>query len=131
MRVPSTTNIPKETVSHLDTAPIPKPGILLQIRAGRVKKGALGGEITSAIYKQRHDGLIFCSATGVLGDEHASSRHGGTERAVHQYNPDHYPDWRAEKPPEPDLSVKTFFSKSANHDIHASNSTPDSNGHEP
>ncbi|SCO34976.1 related to phthalate 4,5-dioxygenase oxygenase reductase subunit [Fusarium fujikuroi] len=103
MGVPSTTNIPKETVSHLDAAPIPKPGILLQVRAGRVKKGALGGEITSAIYKQRHDGPIFCSATGVLGDEHASSRHGGTERAVHQYNPDHYPDWRAENPPEPDL----------------------------
>lgn len=103
MGVPSTTNIPKETVSHLDTAPIPKPGVLLQVRAGRVKKGALGGEITSAIYKQRHDGPIFCSATGVLGDEHASSRHGGTERAVHQYNPDHYPDWRSENPPEPDL----------------------------
>ncbi|CVL06225.1 related to phthalate 4,5-dioxygenase oxygenase reductase subunit [Fusarium mangiferae] len=103
MGVPSTTNIPKETVSHLDNAPIPKPGILLQVRAGRVKKGALGGEITSAIYKQGHDGPIFCSATGVLGDEHASNRHGGTERAVHQYNPDHYPDWRAENPPEPDL----------------------------
>ncbi|KAG4263813.1 hypothetical protein FPRO03_09089 [Fusarium proliferatum] len=103
MGVPSTTNIPKETVSLLDAAPIPKSGILLQVRAGRVKQGALGGEITSAIYKQRHDGPIFCSATGVLGDEHASSRHGGTERAVHQYNPDHYPDWRAENPPEPDL----------------------------
>ncbi|KAG4291385.1 hypothetical protein FPRO06_03271 [Fusarium proliferatum] len=103
MGVPSTTNIPKETVSHLDAGPIPKPGILLQVRAGRVKKGALGGEITSAIYKQRHDGPIFCSAIGVLGDEHASSRHGGVERAVHQYNPDHYPDWRAENPPEPDL----------------------------
>ncbi|SCV27360.1 related to phthalate 4,5-dioxygenase oxygenase reductase subunit [Fusarium fujikuroi] len=103
MGVPSTTNIPKETVSFLDAAPIPKPGVLLQVRAGRVKKGALGGEITSAIYKQRHDGPIFCSATGVLGDEHASSRHGGVERAVHQYNPDHYPDWRAENPPEPDL----------------------------
>ncbi|KAF5608284.1 phthalate dioxygenase reductase [Fusarium subglutinans] len=103
MGVPSKINIPKETVSHLDTAPTPKPGVLLQVRAGKVKKGALGGEITSAIYKQRQDGPVFCSATGVLGDEHASSGHGGTERAVHQYNPDHYPDWRAENPPEPDL----------------------------
>ncbi|KAF5963546.1 phthalate 4,5-dioxygenase oxygenase reductase [Fusarium bulbicola] len=103
MGVPSTINIPKETVPHLETAPTPKHGVLLQVRAGRVKKGALGGEITSAIYKKRQDGRVFCSATGVLGDEHASSRHGGTERAVHQYNPAYYPDWRAENPPEPDL----------------------------
>ncbi|KAF4336586.1 phthalate 4 5-dioxygenase oxygenase reductase subunit [Fusarium beomiforme] len=103
MGVASTSNLPKENVSHLDSAPLPEPGVLLQIRAGRIKKGALGGEITSAIYKQEHNGPIFCSATGVIGDEHASSRHGGTERAVHQYNPAHYPDWRAENPPEPDL----------------------------
>ncbi|KAF5538549.1 phthalate dioxygenase reductase [Fusarium mexicanum] len=84
MGVPSTINIPKETVSHLDTAPTPKHGVLLQVRAGR-------------------DGPVFCSATGVLSDEHAYSRRGGTERAFHQCNPDHYLDWRAENPPEPDL----------------------------
>ncbi|KAL2841839.1 pyruvate kinase-like protein [Aspergillus pseudodeflectus] len=103
MGVQSTRNIPKETISSLEHAPWPEPGILLQVRAGKVKKAALGGEITSAIYKQEHDGPIFCTPTGFTGDEHASSRHGGTERAVHQYNPDHYADWQAESAPDPSL----------------------------
>ncbi|BCS02197.1 uncharacterized protein AKAW2_60461A [Aspergillus luchuensis] len=101
--IQSTRNIPKEAVSTLEHAPVPEKSVVLQVRAGKVQKGALGGEITSAIYKQEHDGPIFCSSTGFTGDEHASWRHGGTERAVHQYNPDHYADWQAESAPEPHL----------------------------
>ncbi|KAI6760381.1 hypothetical protein HG530_009241 [Fusarium avenaceum] len=103
MGVVSTRNIPKESVFSLEEAPVPKQGALLQIRAGKVKKRGLGGEITSAIYKEEQHGPTFVTATGILGDEHAAKSHGGTERAVHQYNPGHYPDWQAEKAPEPSL----------------------------
>jgi MOSC domain-containing protein YiiM/ferredoxin-NADP reductase len=103
MGVVSTRNIPKENVFSLKEAPVPEKGTLLQIRAGKVKERGLGGEITSAIYKEERHGPTFVTATGILGDEHAAKSHGGTERAVHQYNPDHYPDWQAEKAPEPKL----------------------------
>jgi MOSC domain-containing protein YiiM/ferredoxin-NADP reductase len=96
-------NLTKETTTELEDAPIPETGILLQIRTGKVKHHSLGGEITSAIHKKQHHGSVFCGRTGLDGDEHAFSEHGGTERAVHQYNPEHYPDWQAEGPPNPEL----------------------------
>ncbi|WXC54109.1 hypothetical protein SNK03_000114 [Fusarium graminearum] len=103
MGVQSTRNIPKESVFHLEDAPKPETGVLLQVRAGKVKERGLGGEITSAIYKQEQHGPAYVTATGILGDEHAAKSHGGTERAVHQYNPEHYPDWQVENSPEPGL----------------------------
>ncbi|KAK8872386.1 MOSC domain-containing protein [Apiospora arundinis] len=103
MAVLSARNIPKEGVSSLEDAPWPEKSVVLQVRAGKIQQAALGGEITSAIYKQEQDGPVFCSPTGLVGDEHASWRHGGTERAVHQYNSDHYPDWQAENTPNPQL----------------------------
>ncbi|KAL8336546.1 hypothetical protein RB601_000390 [Gaeumannomyces tritici] len=99
----STQNILKETVTELDEAPWPAPGVVLQVRVGRVKERALSGEITSAIYKQEQDGPVFCTKTGFTGDEHVYREHGGLERAVHQYDPEHYPSWRAERCPEPEL----------------------------
>ncbi|KAK4501180.1 hypothetical protein PRZ48_006986 [Zasmidium cellare] len=96
-------NIAKETVTELDDAPIPAPGIILQVRTGKVKKNALGGEITSAIYKQIRDGPVFCTETGLVGDEHVYHIHGGYDRAVHQYDPNHYAEWRSENPPKPGL----------------------------
>ncbi|KAH7006675.1 pyruvate kinase-like protein [Fusarium venenatum] len=109
MGVPSTRNIPKENVFELQDAPIPETGVLLQVRAGKVKERGLAGEITSAIYKQEQHGPTCVTVTGILGDEHAAKSHGGTERAVHQYNPEHYPDWQAEDAPEPGLyDIGTF-----------------------
>ncbi|RAO73159.1 uncharacterized protein BHQ10_009171 [Talaromyces amestolkiae] len=99
----SSTNISKETVTKLEHAPWPEEATLLQTRTGKVKKAALGGEITSAIYKKECDGPIFCGSTGLQGDEHAAQSHGGTERAVHQYDSSHYPDWRSERVPNPHL----------------------------
>ncbi|GKU13300.1 unnamed protein product, partial [Fusarium langsethiae] len=96
-------NIPKENIFSLQDAPVPEKGVLLQVRAGKLKQRGLGGEITSAIYKQEQQGPTFITATGIAGDEHAAKNHGGTERAVHQYNLDHYPDWQAENAPEPKL----------------------------
>lgn len=90
-------NIPKETVTALEHAPLPQEGTLLEARIGKVKKAGLGGEITSAIYKKAQTQPIFCGPTGLEGDEHAAGSHGGTERAVHQYDPRHYADWRSEK----------------------------------
>ncbi|KAM0213287.1 hypothetical protein ACHAPQ_008538 [Fusarium lateritium] len=87
----STRNIPKENVFSLDDATVPDNGT------------QPGGEITSAIYKEERQGPTFVTATGILGNKHAANTHGGTERAVHQYNPDHYPDWQSEKAPEPKL----------------------------
>jgi MOSC domain-containing protein YiiM/ferredoxin-NADP reductase len=99
----SSRNVTKEALTKLEDAPIPESGTLLQIRTGKVKQHFLGGEITSAIYKKQHHDPVFCGRTGLVGDEHAFSEHGGTERAVHQYNPEHYPDWQAEDPPNPEL----------------------------
>ncbi|KAH7408691.1 MOSC domain-containing protein [Phaeosphaeria sp. MPI-PUGE-AT-0046c] len=96
-------NVTKETVSAIEDAPKPKPATLLQVRAGKTKVGALGGEIKSDIYKTEHNGPISCSSTGLEGDEHVGHGHGGTERAVHQYAAEHYVDWQAEEPPHPEL----------------------------
>ncbi|KAH7041513.1 MOSC domain-containing protein [Microdochium trichocladiopsis] len=96
-------DITKETVMTLKPAPWPKEATLIQARTGKVKKAGLGGEITSAIYKKEHDGPLFCDATGLEGDDHAAKSHGGTERAVHQYNPEHYEDWQTESVANPHL----------------------------
>lgn len=90
-------------MTNLENVPRPEAATLLQARTGEVKIAGLGGEITSAIYKQEHQGPIFCGSTGLQGDEHAAKSHGGTERAVHQYNLDHYLDWRSEGVASPHL----------------------------
>ncbi|KAK7947824.1 MOSC domain-containing protein [Apiospora aurea] len=109
MAVLSARNIPKEAVSSLEDAAWPEKAVVLQVRAGKIKQAALGGEIASAIYKKEKNGPVLCSPTGLTGDEHASWRHGGTERAIHQYNPDHYPDWQAENTPNPQLFAAGAF----------------------
>ncbi|KAH7220428.1 pyruvate kinase-like protein [Fusarium redolens] len=86
MDVASTRNIPKGNVYSLEDAPVPEKGVLFQVRAG----------------KEQH-GPTFVTATGIAGDEYAAKSHGGTERAVYQYNPAHYPDWQAENAPKPNL----------------------------
>ncbi|KAM3423479.1 hypothetical protein BST61_g907 [Cercospora zeina] len=95
-----THNIARECVLGLETAPIPAPGVVLQLRTG--KKQALG-PTQSAINKLQIEGSIFAGKSGLDGDEHVYKHHGGTERAIHQYDPEHYADWRAEEPPAPAL----------------------------
>lgn len=96
----STRNITKETITHLDPTPYPDAGTLLQIRSGKVR---VLGEERSGIFKKRLSGRIFVSNTGVIGDEHVYYTHGGIERALLQYASGHYPDWRRETCPKPDL----------------------------
>lgn len=93
-------DIPKQKIELLEIAPIPQQGRILQVRTGKVK--ALGDE-KSGIFKEEKDGAVFVGTTGLVRDEHVYADHGGVDRAVHQYNPDHYSDWRQEKPPNPDL----------------------------
>ncbi|PPJ55068.1 hypothetical protein CBER1_01447 [Cercospora berteroae] len=93
-------NIAREQVLELKEAPLPLPGVVLQLRTG--KKQAFGST-QSAINKLQVEGSIFAGKTGLDGDEHVYKHHGGIDRAIHQYNPDHYADWRAEDPPAPAL----------------------------
>ncbi|CAK1361371.1 hypothetical protein CB0940_03244 [Cercospora beticola] len=93
-------NIAREQVRELKEAPLPLPGVVLQLRTG--KKQAFG-PTQSAINKLQVEGSIFAGKTGLDGDEHVYKHHGGIDRAIHQYNPDHYADWRAEEPPAPAL----------------------------
>ena len=96
----SRVNIAREHITKLEPAPIPEPGIVLQIRTG--KKQALG-PYESAIFKEQIEGPIFATETGLTGDEHCFRFHGGIDRAIHQYNANHYADWRAEGSPDPGL----------------------------
>lgn len=100
---PCTRDVTKETVKALADAPRPPAGRVVQLRAGKVRAKAMADEIDSAIFKQELHGPVECTATGLLGDEHHANMHGGTERAVHQYDPGHYEAWRAEGCPEPAL----------------------------
>ncbi|KXJ87179.1 pyruvate kinase-like protein [Microdochium bolleyi] len=101
--VACTRDVTKETVTALADAPRPPAGRVVQLRTGKVRAKAMAGEIDSAIFKQALQGPVECTATGLLGDEHHAGMHGGTERAVHQYDPDHYAAWQVESCPEPAL----------------------------
>ncbi|KAM0707863.1 hypothetical protein Q7P35_004512 [Cladosporium inversicolor] len=93
-------DIPKQDVADLENAPLPQQGTLLQVRTGSV--GILGEE-KSGIFKLARKGPVFVGQTGLDSDEHAYHDHGGIDRAIHQYDPDHYPAWREQNPPHPEL----------------------------
>lgn len=93
-------DIPKQDVADLENAPWPQQGTLLQVRTGSV--GILGEE-KSGIFKLERKGPVFVGKTGLDSDEHVYHDHGGIDRAVHQYDPDHYPAWREQDPPHPEL----------------------------
>jgi MOSC domain-containing protein YiiM/ferredoxin-NADP reductase len=93
-------DIPRQTVLDLENAPWPQQGTLLQVRTGSV--GTLGEE-QSGIFKSARKGPVFVGKTGLDSDEHAYHDHGGIDRAIHQYDPDHYSAWREQHPPHPEL----------------------------
>jgi MOSC domain-containing protein YiiM/ferredoxin-NADP reductase len=81
-------------------APFETP-ILLHLRTSKMKT-MRNLSITTGIYKlPRHD-RVFCSSTGLESDEHDLTFHGGIDKAVHQYCPEHYPTWAAEFPDRAD-----------------------------
>ena len=70
---------------------------LLQLRTSTMKT-MHNLSITTGIYKLPRTSPVFCSFTGLESDEHDLTFHGGVDKAVHQYFPGHYPDWRVEFP---------------------------------
>ena len=86
-------------------APITEPDLfapwqnatLIQLRTSRMKQ-MRDLTIYTGIYKQPRTERVFCSSTGLESDEHDLTFHGGVDKAVHQYFPAHYKEWRAEHP---------------------------------
>ncbi|KAG9245185.1 MOSC domain-containing protein [Calycina marina] len=88
--ISSPTTTPKFTLPH-------KTGTIIQLRTSRMKQmRALA--ITTGIYKIPTTAILWCSSTGLQDDEHDLTFHGGFDKAVHQYFPGHYPEWRSEFP---------------------------------
>lgn len=55
----------------------------------------LAPQLASAIHKQPASAPLWCSLTGLQGDEQTDTRHhGGIERALHHYPAEHYAFWR-------------------------------------
>ncbi|KAJ4288537.1 hypothetical protein N0V90_011774 [Kalmusia sp. IMI 367209] len=57
-----------------------------------------GLKIESGIDKSLIDGRIWVSKTGLEGDEHDMTFHGGPTKAVHAYCSSHYPTWQSDHP---------------------------------
>jgi MOSC domain-containing protein YiiM len=70
---------------------------LLQVRTSKMKQ-MRGLSIYTGIYKAPRTTRVFCSPTGLESDEHDLTFHGGVDKAVHQYFPGHYKDWKREHP---------------------------------
>lgn len=81
-------------------APFENPTIL-HLRTSKMKT-MRNLSISTGIYKLPRDDRVFCSSTGLESDEHDLTFHGGIDKAVHQYCPDHYPSWAAEFPDRAD-----------------------------
>ncbi|KAM5522693.1 hypothetical protein FOXYSP1_16584 [Fusarium oxysporum f. sp. phaseoli] len=82
MGVASTRNTPKENLFSLKDAPVPERGVVLQVRARKVKECSLGGEITLTIYKQEQHGPTFVTATGITGNKHTAKSHSRTKGEI-------------------------------------------------
>jgi MOSC domain-containing protein YiiM len=70
---------------------------ILQVRTSQMKL-MHGLSITTGIYKLPRTTRVFCFFTGLESDEHDLTFHGGVDKAVHQYFPGHYNDWKKEHP---------------------------------
>lgn len=69
---------------------------VLTVLVGRVAE-IPGGGASSGIAKAAVDRPLYLGSEGFDGDEQADRRvHGGIEKAVHQYDYDHYEAWRRE-----------------------------------
>ncbi|KAI1817048.1 PK beta-barrel-protein domain-containing protein-like protein [Poronia punctata] len=85
------------TESALVPTPTPPRVSLLSLRTGKVRP--LGGlKVTSAINKQPCQGKVYLTKTGFAGDERQFPPHNSPDNAVHQYNPNHYEQWKVELP---------------------------------
>lgn len=81
-------NIPKSTFPC---------GRINELRTGKIVMIGSSG-IRSGIAKALVEGPVHLGFTGLEGDSHAESFHGGTEKAILQYDANHYAAWRDELP---------------------------------
>ncbi|KAK7183042.1 MOSC domain-containing protein [Paraphaeosphaeria sporulosa] len=70
---------------------------IVEVRHGKMKPMP-GLTIESGIDKSIVDGPIWVSKTGIDGDEHDMTFHGGPTKAVHAYCSAHYPSWQTSHP---------------------------------
>ncbi|KAK3309146.1 pyruvate kinase-like protein [Chaetomium strumarium] len=70
---------------------------ILEVRTGRMKPLS-GLTVQSGIDKIIRDGPVRVTETGLEGDEHDPTFHGGVDKAIHGYCCSHYPAWRTEFP---------------------------------
>ncbi|KXX73857.1 Vanillate O-demethylase oxidoreductase [Madurella mycetomatis] len=70
---------------------------ILEVRTGRMKP-MRGLTVESGIDKTTRDGLVRVTKTGLEGDEHDLTFHGGVDKAVHAYCSAHYPSWQTDFP---------------------------------
>jgi len=83
--------------SESDLVP-PLPRVtLLSLRTGKVRPFG-GVNLTSAINKQPRQGKVRLTKLGFAGDERQFPPHRSPDNAVHQYNPDHYEQWKTDLP---------------------------------
>ena len=71
----------------LPPIPIPPPTTLFGLRTSKLKRF---GTVLSGIDKQPILTPLYVSATGLTDGEHDLTFHGGTEKAIHQYDHSHY-----------------------------------------
>lgn len=79
----------------LSPIPIPTPTTLLELRTSKLKKF---GTVLSGIDKKPIHIPLYVSPTGLTDDEHDLTFHGGTDKAIHQYNHTHYQFWQSRHP---------------------------------
>ncbi|KAK2625904.1 hypothetical protein QTJ16_005216 [Diplocarpon rosae] len=82
--------------------------IVQQLRTSKMKR-MRDLSIMTGIYKEARSERLWCSLLGLQGDEHDLTFHGGVDKAVHQYCPQHYSLWVAEYPDEADAFVPGAF----------------------
>lgn len=84
-------------MSSVDLSPIPIPPStpLLELRTSKLKKF---GTVLSGIDKTPVAIPLYVSTTGLTGDEHDLTFHGGIDKAIHQYNHAHYSFWASRHP---------------------------------
>lgn len=85
-------------IEDLDVVEAPAPTTLLEVRVGKVQHLEAPVPIKTAINKTPRQERVFVSKTGLLEDCTVYKFHGGEDKALHQYDSNHYKSWGDERP---------------------------------
>lgn len=78
--------------------------VIQSLFVGKAKPLARDGhaDVMSGIVKVPQAGKVWLSVNGLQGDEQGDrTYHGGQEKALHHYAPEHYANWRSRYPDSP------------------------------